>query len=56
MVAYGKNRGNRALDFKTTRTDFFPEPSNLTPLFSIKLSITHADVVRLNWDEFNLEE
>lgn len=55
MVAYRNSRGNGALDFKTTGTDFSPKSSNLTPLFSIKLSVTQADV-RLSWDGFSVAE
>lgn len=44
------------LDFKTASSDFAPTSSNLTPFFSIKLSITEADVMHLEWDEFSLEE
>lgn len=50
------NRGNGSYVSGPQVGIFSPKSSNLNPFFSIKFSITQADVTDLEWAEFSLEE
>lgn len=56
MMECRNNRGNGSYVSGPQVGIFSPKSSNLSPFFSIKFSITQADVTDLEWAEFSLEE